>query len=138
MFMRTKLAALVGAATMAASLMAVATPAGATGPCGSGYNKVGDYRIPQSGTQVGTLMVYYNSSSGKNCALTYGYRSTAGTRTHKLVRIGLDGSAPWADTDSGNFASYAGPVYVSARGRCIDLYAEVKSAIRGVSGVHCG
>ncbi|MET9249975.1 spore-associated protein A [Nonomuraea sp. NPDC003709] len=138
MQMRTKLAALVSAATVAASLMAGATPASAAGPCGSGYTRVGVYAIPATGTRVGTLEVHYNSSSRKNCALTYGYGSTAGTTTRKSVKIMVSGGGWWNDVDEGNYAEYAGPVYVSAADKCIDVEAGVKGESRLLSGVHCG
>ncbi|MGW4967290.1 hypothetical protein ACWEPL_59625 [Nonomuraea sp. NPDC004186] len=85
--MTSKLAAVSGIVIAGGLLTGLGDPASATGPCGGGYNRVGVYAIPESGTRVGTLEVYYNSSSGKNCALTYGYGSTAGTATDKQVGI---------------------------------------------------
>lgn len=79
--MRTrKLGTLMAGAVLASTaLVAGAAPAGAAGPCGSSYSRIGVYRIPESGTRTGTLEVYYSSSTGKNCALAYGYGSTANT-----------------------------------------------------------
>ncbi|MEV1246789.1 hypothetical protein ACIBO2_01035 [Nonomuraea sp. NPDC050022] len=136
--MPTKLAALASTAMVAGSLMAGATSADAAGPCGSGYSRVGVYAIPETGTRVGTLEVHYNSSSNKNCALTYGYGSTAGTTTWKSVKIMVAGAGWWADVDAGNYPQYAGPVYVSAPGKCITVEAGVKNESRLLSGVHCG
>ncbi|MEV6041602.1 spore-associated protein A [Nonomuraea sp. NPDC052116] len=136
--MSSKLAAVMGSVLIAGGLLTgLAAPASATGPCGSGYNRVGVYAIPESGTRVGTLEVYYNSSSGKNCALTYGYGSTAGTTTFKGVSIRLSGSYQ-GETEGGNYVYYAGPVYTSAPGKCIDVQGSVKNAKRWVGSVHCG
>ncbi|MBE1584232.1 hypothetical protein ACFPOI_29620 [Nonomuraea angiospora] len=94
------------------------------------------YAIPESGTRAGTLEVYYNSSSGKNCALTYGYGSTAGTTTFKAAAIRVAGGS--GVIDSGHYAHYAGPAYVSASGKCIDVSATAGNADRYLSGAHCG
>ncbi|MDX3108051.1 hypothetical protein, partial [Nonomuraea angiospora] len=56
------------------------------------------YAIPESGTRVGTLEVYYNSSSGKNCALTYGYGSMAGTTTFEAAAIRVAGGSGVIDS----------------------------------------
>ncbi|RSM98092.1 hypothetical protein DMB42_44560 [Nonomuraea sp. WAC 01424] len=74
-FVRTrKLATLLAGAALATSttLVAGAAPAGAAGPCGSGYSRVGVYDIgvQKYGYRTGILEVYYSSSTGKNCALT--------------------------------------------------------------------
>ncbi|SEH03621.1 hypothetical protein SAMN05444920_14035 [Nonomuraea solani] len=121
--MRTRKLAtlLIGAALAAApTLVAGAAPAGAAGPCGSGYSRIGVYSITKDGTRTGTLEVHYSSGTGKNCALTYGYGAYANTTSWKRVTISRgDGSG--SSTDAGRYESYAGPVYVSASGQCIDV-----------------
>ncbi|MGP3918045.1 hypothetical protein [Nonomuraea sp. 10N515B] len=139
--MRTrKLATLLAGAALAASttLVAGATPASAAGPCGSSYSRVGVYAIPQSGTRTGTLEVYYSSSTGKNCALAYGYGSTYGATTWKGVSISrADGSG--YDPDADYYQYYAGPVYVSAPGQCIDVTGTVVAGkVTELNNVHCG
>ncbi|MFB4273561.1 hypothetical protein [Nonomuraea sp. GTA35] len=126
------------ALTASVTLMAGAAPAGAAGPCGSSYSRVGVYSISRDGTRTGTLEVYYSSSTGKNCALTYGYGSYANTTSWKGVVISRgDGSGE--SYDAGNYKYYAGPVYVSAPGQCIDVegispeWTSVK-----LNNVHCG
>ncbi|NJP92895.1 serine/threonine protein kinase [Nonomuraea sp. FMUSA5-5] len=122
------------------TLAAVATPASAAGPCGSSYSRVGVYSIgvEKYGYRTGILEVYYSSSTGKNCAITYGDGPYANTTSWKGVVISRgDGSGE--DSDAGNYKYYAGPVYVSAPGQCIDVegispsWTSVK-----LNNVHCG
>ncbi|TDD06155.1 spore-associated protein A [Nonomuraea deserti] len=135
---RGKLATLLASATLASTaLVAGAAPVSATGPCGSSYSRVGAYAVPESGTRKGTLEVYYNSSTGKNCALMYGYGSTANTTTWKSVRIQRSDNTG-LDQDGGNYKYYAGPVYVSAPGQCIDVEGSVGQAGVSYWDVHCG
>ncbi|WP_127933522.1 hypothetical protein [Nonomuraea polychroma] len=98
----------------------------------------GHIRRPQSGTRTGTLEVYYGSSTGKNCALAYGYGAYANTMSWKRVSISrADGSQE--DTDADYYQYYAGPVYVSAPGQCIDVGATVPAwKITELNNVHCG
>ncbi|MGN9840137.1 hypothetical protein ACTMTI_18635 [Nonomuraea sp. H19] len=137
---RSKLAGLAG---MALAVTALAAPAEAAATvCGSSYTKVGSYAIPQTGTRVGTLEVYYSSSTGKNCALAVGYGSTYGVKNTKAVYIGLAGpGVPWADDNSGSFEYYAGPVYVSAPGKCIAVQGVIFKGsthyTRHLDSVHC-
>ncbi|MET8381680.1 spore-associated protein A [Streptosporangium canum] len=135
---RSKIATLASAALVSTWLVAGAAPASAAGPCGGGYSRVGVYAIPASGARTGTLEVYYSASSGKNCALTYGYGSYAGRVNQKQVGISLSGRSAWAGVDNGRFAHYAGPVYVSARGKCIDVRGQVAAGVRHLNRVHCG
>ncbi|NBE93062.1 hypothetical protein FE391_07660 [Nonomuraea sp. KC401] len=132
---------LTGAAVAASATMAMgAAPAGAAGPCGSSYNRVGVYAINHKvdGSRTGTLEVYYSSSTGKNCALTYGYGKYANTKSWKGVAISRgDGSGN--DSDAGEFTHYAGPVYVSAPNQCIDVQGTVPDwNTRKLNNVHCG
>jgi hypothetical protein len=134
-----KLATLLAGAALAftTTLVAGTAPASATGPCGSSYTRVGVYAIPSSGTRTGTLEVYYSSSTGKNCALAYGYGSYYGTKTWKGVSISrADGSGE--DVDGDYYEYYAGPVYISAPGQCIDVLASIPAwNDTKLNNVHC-
>ncbi|MGW0807686.1 hypothetical protein [Nonomuraea sp. NPDC002799] len=138
---RNKLAALAG---MALAVTALATPAeAAAGVCGSSYSLVGSYAIPATGTRVGTLEVYYSSSTGKNCALAVGYGSTYGVKNTKAVFIGIAGSTTgWTDSDDGSYEYYAGPVYVYAPGKCITAQGVIFKGddhdTRHLNSAHCG
>ncbi|MGW0802611.1 hypothetical protein [Nonomuraea sp. NPDC002799] len=138
---RSKIATLASVALASTWLVATATSASAAtaaSPCGSGYSHVGSYAIPASGARTGTLQVYYSSSARKNCALTYGYGSYANKVNRKAVAIGLTGVSGWAGADNDLYASYAGPAYVYAPGRCIDLRAQVATKVLQLNKVHCG
>jgi hypothetical protein len=141
--MRTpgKLATLLAGATLGCTaLVAGAAPAGAAGPCGSSYSRIGVYNIgiQKYGYRTGILEVYYSSSTGKNCALVYGDGPYANTTSWKAVSISRgDGSGK--DSNAGNFKYYAGPVYVSAPGQCIDVEGTSPDWTSTVlNNVHCG
>lgn len=129
---RGKLATfLTGAALASTALVVGAAPASAAGECGAGYTKVGDYAIESQGR----LEVYYSSSTGKNCAITRDSNPNSG---FKAVHISVAGASGWADSDSGSFTYYAGPVYVSAPGKCIDVSVHIGTASTSKWSVHCG
>ncbi|MFC7647329.1 hypothetical protein ACFQX6_47540 [Streptosporangium lutulentum] len=135
---RGTLAILASTMMFSTWLVGGAAPASAAGPCGSGYNLVGSYPIPASGAKTGTINVYYNSGSGKNCAIAKGTGSNYGKKNYKVVGISVSGAGRWTGYDSGLFSYYAGPVYVSARNKCIDVLGGVGSPQRVVRKVHCG
>ena len=103
------------------------------------------------------LDIYYDRSSGRNCAMTVSAGSAAGhatsievflTRcreTSPSTRCTVDGT-PQIDpnpSDPGPFHTFAGPVLVSAPGKCIYAYGylkfnsvEVFAQLPGAS--HCG
>ncbi|GAA3664065.1 spore-associated protein A [Nonomuraea antimicrobica] len=126
---RRKVAALASMVMVASWLIVSATPASAAGECGAGYRKVGNYKIGS----VGALEVYYNSSNGKNCAITRASRPSSG---YKQAAISVE-NQPWADYDEGNFKYYAGPVYVDARGKCIDVQGYIGRTYVLKETVHC-
>ncbi|GAA2378626.1 hypothetical protein GCM10010404_38620 [Nonomuraea africana] len=138
---RKRLAIIAGAVLTSTWIVTSATPAGASGPCGNGYGRVGVYKIPENGDRMGTLEVYYNSRTGKNCALAYGYGATYGSHAWKMVGISRSGATRYADQDSGNYTTYAGPVYVSARDTCINVNASIhfknKFYKRSLTSAHC-
>ncbi|MEO3869763.1 spore-associated protein A [Nonomuraea sp. B12E4] len=138
---RKGLAAVAGVIVASAWLVGSAAPASAAGKCGNGYKLVGTYDIKLQGAEYGTLEISWNSSKGRNCAVAYGRGSTYGAKAYKSVRIKTTGASSWADSDHGEFKYYAGPVYVSARNKCITVLATVKGSggygdVR-LNGAHC-
>ncbi|MER5629395.1 hypothetical protein [Streptomyces nitrosporeus] len=108
-----------------------------------------------SGTLYGNIYVYYDSSTGRNCAVTVknstgGYGSTSWTSvTLAVCKTSTAGSPCYTDgqptvTDGGYYKQYAGPVSVSAAGKCIKLFGQISAdtpIATGQSpsyGVHCG
>ncbi|MEU6114243.1 spore-associated protein A [Streptomyces sp. NPDC047117] len=116
---------------------AVASPASAqavyNGVCGSGYKVVDSTPVGD----VGTVFVTWNESTGKNCAVTI--RNTPGNPpVWMAVSLAIDAGrdAPYV-VDSGNYTTYAGPVYLDARGQCILWNAAIAGVGANGRG-HCG
>ncbi|WP_327088010.1 hypothetical protein OIE66_37725 [Nonomuraea sp. NBC_01738] len=84
----------------------------------------------------GYISVYYNSSTGYNCAMTY--TSRPGVLTYIRVSIGVEGGS--LKTDARNYKYYAGPVSVYGKGKCIQFYGQVGSGnpLEGVGNAYCG
>ncbi|WP_326700056.1 hypothetical protein OG909_23835 [Streptomyces sp. NBC_01754] len=121
-----------------------ADAATASTACGSGYSRVGHYPITSSMAQAknpgGYLDIYYSSSTGKNCGVAYPTSTHQGKTSMLEVDMRKSGNSTWTG-DSGNFTYYAGPVYVSARGACIDALGFVTDGYDyrgGFYGKHCG
>ncbi|MER5325166.1 hypothetical protein [Streptosporangium roseum] len=136
---RSSVAALAGLALASTCFLISPPPASAAGPCGSGYSRIGVYAIPETGTKIGSLEVYYNSSTGKNCALAHGVGSSYyGKTTYKGVAIRrAGGSGGWV-SDYEYYKYYAGPVSISAKDTCIDVQGLMGGTWRRVWNVHCG
>ncbi|MQA82546.1 MAG: hypothetical protein GEV10_29485 [Streptosporangiales bacterium] len=108
----------------------------------------------KGGTLLGTVYVYYNSSTGKNCLYFYKAPRFQGTK-HTETAIGGGVSTQQLDPygkclyvggfdhfDCGAFTTYAGPISFPAKGRCIDFGASITINQNYYYGVwrkkHCG
>lgn len=122
-------------AALAGTLVAASPASAATygGECGSGYGVVNSASIGSKGT----VFLTYNSSTGKNCAIAK--RNSAGSAV--LIEVGL-GTNPvgshWPKFEGGNFTSYAGPVYLSAAGKCVDWMGRITGTEGGKRKTNCG
>jgi hypothetical protein len=124
-------------AALVAGTMTAASPAYAAatygGECGSGYVVVNSDPI---GTK-GTVFLTYSSATGKNCVVAK--RNTVGSAV--LIEAGL-GINPvpthWPAYDGGYYTSYAGPIYISAAGRCVDWMGRITGTEGGKRGTNCG
>jgi hypothetical protein len=123
------LATLGLAGGMLAMSTATASAASYNGVCGSSYAVIDSH-----GITGGTIFLTYSSSTGKNCVVTV--RNTPGSAQPMTAEVSLAGQ-PW-NIDSGNYTTYAGPVYVSARNQCIDWGGSIGSASWDAYSVHCG
>lgn len=132
---KTATAAALGTTALAATLLA-ATPASAAtygGECGSGYTVVNSDPIGSKGT----VFLTYSSSTGKNCVVAK--RNSAGSAV--LVEAGLSVNPVgnhWPAYDGGYFTSYAGPIYVSAAGKCVDWMGRITGTEAGKRKTNCG
>ncbi|MFD5077827.1 spore-associated protein A [Streptomyces sp. NPDC058371] len=102
------------------------------GVCGTGYTVIDSTPVPDKGT----VYVTYNKTTGKNCAVSI--RNNPGTPVWMAVSLNIDaGRGAPSVTDSGSYSTYAGPIYLDAKGQCI----QWNTAIDGVGANghgHCG
>ncbi|MGW0593860.1 spore-associated protein A [Streptosporangium sp. NPDC002607] len=116
--------------------LATASPAAAAtygGECGSGYTVVNSAAIGSKGT----VFLTYSSSTGRNCVVAK--RNTAGSAV--LVEAGLSVSPAgnhWDVYEGDYFTSYAGPIYLSAAGRCVDWMGRISGTEGGKRATNCG
>lgn len=101
------------------------------GVCGSGYNVIDSLPI----STLGTVYLTYNNSTGNNCVVTV--RANPGAATYMAAAIELAGNSSSEVIDQGNYAAYAGPVYLHAPGSCIDWEGQVSSTYAGQVDSHC-
>ncbi|MFC9230167.1 spore-associated protein A [Streptomyces decoyicus] len=126
--------AVASIATMTAATTATAAPKAAAynGACGSGYSVVNS--VPVTGK--GTVYLTYSAKTGKNCVVTV--RNSPGKPVYMYTYLtATDGSSDWV-YDSGQYTSYAGPVYLPAKGICVDWGGSIESVSVSVSGSNCG
>ncbi|MFH9268285.1 spore-associated protein A [Streptomyces sp. NPDC017546] len=101
------------------------------GACGGGYSVVNSAQI---GTK-GTVFLTYSSATGKNCVVTV--RTTPGTAVHMTASLGF-ASPTTTVSDTGYYTTYAGPVYLDARGLCVTWRGEISGEVAGKNGTNCG
>jgi hypothetical protein len=147
MNLRIKLAMSVVTLASAAMSLVPATSASASvsASCGSGYSYVDSYPLVDSWGEKDSaikLYLYYNGSTGKNCAYT---STTEWTDTSKHMYVTLSSSSDGSYGDDGYYRYYAGPVYAYARHECVSLSGGLESPAPyyvwyrvSVSHVHCG
>ncbi|MCK7621567.1 spore-associated protein A [Streptomyces sp. RS10V-4] len=126
--------ALAGAGTLGLTTTAAAAPVRAAynGACGSGYGVVNSVPVGAKGT----VYLTYSAKTGKNCVVTI--RNSPGTAVSVLAELGpSDHSAPPV-TDSGKYTSYAGPVRLAAKGRCVDWGGAIEGVSVRVTASNCG
>ncbi|MEU7186629.1 spore-associated protein A [Streptomyces sp. NPDC045369] len=127
--------ALAAGGVMATATGSAAAPAKAAAAynkaCGAGYKVVNQADIGK----VGTSYLTYNAATGKNCAVTV--RKTAGPAVHMYVWVQRDDTRDYAD-DDGYYRSYAGPVYLDAKGYCVSWGGVIAGESAGKSGTNCG
>ncbi|RJO75267.1 hypothetical protein D5S18_14735 [Nocardia panacis] len=95
---------------------AASTPAEA---CGSGFREIDHHDLP-----LGTVYLFYNGSD--NCVVTW-KNSYSGTPTIVSAGIQLADQPSTKVSDSGSdYKYYAGPVKISAGGKCIQWDGEAQ------------
>ncbi|WP_119290568.1 spore-associated protein A [Streptomyces sp. YIM 130001] len=136
--MKTLGASLLTVGVVGAGMVATAPAAGAAtaaagynGACGSGFGVVNSMPVGSAGT----VYLTYNSKTGENCTVTI--RNSTGEPTHMVAYVrNVD-----TDEDSyeeGDFTQYAGPVYVAARGACVEWGGVIDKVQAWNFGSNCG
>ncbi|MFJ8924129.1 hypothetical protein B046DRAFT_00715 [Streptomyces sp. LamerLS-316] len=92
------------------------------GACGTGYSVVNSGAV---GTR-GMTYLTYSAATGKNCIVTI--RNTPGTGVYIYAGFQLANQGNTAVDDHGTYTSYAGPVYISGKGSCIDWSGAIGPA----------
>ncbi|MFF3680149.1 hypothetical protein ACFYYS_40035 [Streptomyces sp. NPDC002120] len=151
-FFRNLLAVTTGLVAVSA-LAAVPAEAQAIsgGSCGAGYYQQDAYPLGDTNgaTGAGVMFLYYNKSTGKNCAIL---RRDASFRVTEGMSIILEDSSGQSVGDGQRgYTQYAGPIYLYAPGRCVKLRGEVtgywtgddstylvKKHNENTGWVHCG
>lgn len=123
----TVLAALGAAFGMALVSPGVASAAGYNGACGSGYRVIDSHNITG-----GTIYLTYNGS--RNCVVTI--RNNPGKAVPMNAWIKRSTSSTWIQ-DPGSYTTYAGGVYVTAPGVCIDWGGGITSSSWTGWKTHC-
>jgi hypothetical protein len=124
---RTVLAA-AGTMALGAGLLAgTAAPAQAASTCSGGL--LGNWQITG-----GYIAVYYNSSTGYNCAMTY----TNKPGHPQQIMVGISAGNGADHRQDGTFSYYAGPVSVYGKGQCINFEGQVNGGpVDGVVNAYC-
>ncbi|NED80619.1 spore-associated protein A [Streptomyces sp. SID11233] len=112
--------AAVGTAGVLACGAVIAVPGTAqaaasyNGACGAGYGVIDQMDLGADGR----VFLTYSSATGKNCVVTM--RNVVGPKEPMQAMISISGVPNSSVMDYGSYTSYAGPVYLYARGSCVD------------------
>jgi hypothetical protein len=127
--------------------MLALAPAASAADYGCTGSRIDTYPLNHGGSNFGKIFLYYDSSSGTNCAVTVSSKAP-GIRKHMLVQIERCRETVYTGNcdvvarvkDEGNYESYAGPRSLSAAGHCIRVTGAINFmndvARRSVVG-HC-
>jgi len=108
----------------------VASAAAYNGVCGSGYGVVNHRDV--SG---GTVYLTYSGGTGKNCVVTV--RNSPGAKLSMGAWLKKSSDSAWQQ-DVGDYGTYAGPVYRSATGECVDWGGGISGSDVTVYRTNCG
>ncbi|TMU99770.1 spore-associated protein A [Streptomyces sp. DASNCL29] len=122
------------AALMVAAPAASAAPSHAAynGACGSGYTVVNSTEVGDKGTAYLT----YSSATGKNCLAAI--RNVAGDPVPMTIYLSRSDTEIHNIYDSGDYRSYAGPIYTDARGTCVDWWGWIGGVRFEKANTNCG
>ncbi|GLX03767.1 serine/threonine protein kinase [Microbispora sp. NBRC 16548] len=105
-------------------------PYTAKGVCGGGYAVVDSHSYGQA-----TTYLLYNASNGYNCVITMSKYVVPGKIKMSAVLKVQNGSSK---TDSGSYTTYAGPIRLPAKGKCVIWGGGYGTAAWSSAWSHCG
>ncbi|WP_221891296.1 serine/threonine-protein kinase [Microbispora sp. KK1-11] len=105
-------------------------PYTAKGVCGGGYAVVDSHSYGQA-----TTYLLYNASNGYNCVITMSKYVVPGKIKMSAVLKVQNGSSK---TDSGSYTTYAGPLRLPAKGKCVIWGGGYGTAAWSSAWSHCG
>ncbi|GAA2314043.1 spore-associated protein A [Streptomyces kunmingensis] len=122
-------AAPTAARTAPAAATAEVPVATYNGACGSGHKVIDSANMEN----LGTTFLTYNKTTGENCVVTV--RTKPGAAVDMFARLSSETGG--TTTDRGRFTTYAGPVYLEARGECVTWEGGITTYSTKGTG-HCG
>lgn len=136
--------------TASAAVVQAHPAAAATGSCPG--TQIASYPVTYETLRMGTIYLYWDASTGENCAENVAYGSFYG-RSGKDMSVSLSACAYDAQGDcqtvgtvhydNGEYLYYAGPVFVSAEHLCVVVYGQIDDSYYGLGDggsngpVHC-
>ncbi|WP_406737605.1 spore-associated protein A [Streptomyces sp. NBC_00853] len=133
----------VSAALAACCLIAFPSNANAAergaynGACGAGYSVVNQQTVfSEGGLPAAKVYLTYSKATGKNCAVTV----NAWDDSAWLFGVNLERSdnPDSYQSDYGTYRVYAGPVYVNAKGTCVNWGGQWRYQTAYRSNTNCG
>jgi hypothetical protein len=126
--------------TPVAAVMQTQVAEAATGSCPG--TQIASYPVTQGTLRMGTIYLYWDGSTGSNCAVDVAYGSFYG-RSGKEMSVSLSACAYDASGicqtvgnvayDHGQYLYYAGPVSVPAAGLCVQVYGQIDDSYYGLA-----
>ncbi|WP_187368803.1 serine/threonine protein kinase [Baekduia soli] len=124
--MVTVAVALIAVMALPAMAAAKANPYTAAGVCGPGFKPIDRHRLVDGnwGQLLSEVVLTYNASTGQNCVVNLkryrvGQAEKYGDWLYAEVYTRPLTNPANLDSDQGNFKFFAGPVYVTARSKCV-------------------
>ncbi|MFF5341946.1 hypothetical protein ACWDUG_16370 [Streptomyces cellulosae] len=147
-----KTLAVLGATFSIMAGMFTMAPSASAGGYGCSGSQIDSFPMYASGgTLFGNVFLYYDSSTGRNCAVTVA-TSAGGYGVAKYMYVGISRCNETVDTGScsgsasvvdkkDSYKYYAGPVSIAAAGHCIAVTGQIEynGKYAGAFDIgHCG
>jgi hypothetical protein len=150
---RKRLGSAAAALGIAAATLVISAPTASAGGYGCAGNQIATYPVKYGSTTYGTLHVYYDSSTGKNCAVNVA-TTAGGYGVDKYMEVTITRCSETSPSSTCHvqdqdfegyypFKYYAGPVTVSAANHCINISGRInyngnKAFGTAYGANHCG